>query len=95
MVDVYGRVSFYSVHLAINQLLPVSHHTLNTESEQDALVGFWWLPADRPFALNNVVRQHDNTYTYQSPAFKATGPFHPVMGKGAAIGITKNGMVRQ
>ncbi|TGZ79690.1 hypothetical protein EX30DRAFT_372724 [Ascodesmis nigricans] len=64
-----------------------------SDNELDALVEFWWLPANRPYAINHVSKE-DGEYKYQSTVFKPLGPFHPVMGKGAAIGISRSGIIR-
>jgi mediator of RNA polymerase II transcription subunit 16 len=47
VVDVLGRVSFYTVFLAVNQMNVTRNQILDQDDDLSALVGFWWLPLDR------------------------------------------------
>lgn len=40
-----------------------------------------------------ATRQEDRGFRYQALSFRPYGPFHPIQGKVAAIGITRGGVV--
>lgn len=40
-----------------------------------------------------AARQEDRGFRYQALSFRPYGPFHPIQGKVAAIGITRGGVV--
>ena len=92
VVDVLGRISFYTVYVAINALSLITAIPADHDDDLAALAGFWWLPLDRPYSLHNVARVDDG-FKYQAPSYRPYGPFHPFLNKAAAIGITKNGVV--
>lgn len=46
-MDRLGRVSFYTVFLAVNHLNVTRHQILDQDDDLSALVGFWWLPVER------------------------------------------------
>lgn len=92
VVDVLGRVSFYTVYVAINALSLVTVCSIDQDDDLSALAGFWWLPPERPYSLHSVVRSEDGI-KYQSNTYRTFGPFHPMTNKAAAIGITRNGTV--
>jgi mediator of RNA polymerase II transcription subunit 16 len=91
-VDVLGRVSFYTVYVAINALSLVTVLQVDQDDDLNVLAGFWWLPPERPYSLHSVVRAEDG-FKYQSPTYRPFGPFHPLANKAAAIGVTRNGTV--
>ena len=92
VVDVLGRLSFYTVNLAINALSLVTVVPPDHDDDLNALVGFWWLPAERPCSLHLAVRAEEG-FKYQSPTSRPFGPFHPLLNKAAALGVTRNGFV--
>lgn len=47
VVDVLGRVSFYTIFLAVNHLNVTRHQILDQDDDLSALVGFWWLPVEK------------------------------------------------
>ncbi|KAG0639827.1 mediator complex, subunit Med16 [Tuber brumale] len=95
VVDVLGRVSFYTVSLAVNHLTATRSQILDQDDDLSALVGFWWLPLEKQYALYRpAARQEDGKFRYQALSFKPLGPFHPIVGKVAAIGITRGGTVK-
>lgn len=50
----------------------------------------WW----GQYALYRpAARQEDRVFRYQALSFRPYGPFHPIQGKVAAIGITRGGTV--
>lgn len=94
VVDVIGRVSFYTVFLAVNQLTISTMHTAEHDNDLGSLVGFWWLPIERPYSLHhNAVRTDNSLFKYQAQNYRPLGPFHPVPHKAAAVGITRGGTV--
>ncbi|KAA8908454.1 mediator complex, subunit Med16 [Sphaerosporella brunnea] len=93
VVDVFGRVSFYTVIVAINALQLVTMIPVEQDDDMSALAGFWWLPPERPYSLHAVMRTEAG-FQYTSPTFRPQGPFHPLQNKAAAIGITRNGVVK-
>ncbi|KAI5788163.1 mediator complex, subunit Med16 [Pyronema domesticum] len=95
VVDVLGNVSFFTVHVAINTLTFMTIlKQPDNDDDSNALAGFWWLPAERPFALHSATKLEGRRYHYQTLSFRSFGPFHPVQNKGAAIGVTGNGTVK-
>ncbi|RPA95294.1 hypothetical protein L873DRAFT_1745488 [Choiromyces venosus 120613-1] len=95
VVDVLGRVSFYTVFLAVNHLTATRSQILDQDDDLSALVGLWWLPVERAYALYRpAARQEDRSFRYQALSFRPFGPFHPIAGKVAAIGITRGGTVK-
>lgn len=89
-----GNVSFFTVHVAINTLTFMTIlKQPDNDDDSNALAGFWWLPAERPFALHSATKLEGRRYHYQTLSFRSFGPFHPVQNKGAAIGVTGNGTV--
>lgn len=46
-MDRLGRVSFYTVFLAVNHLNVTRNQILDQDDDLCALVGFWWLPVER------------------------------------------------
>jgi len=95
VVDVLGRVSFYTVFLAVNHLTATRSQILDQDDDLSTLVGFWWLPLEKPYALYRpAARQEDRNFRYQAVSFKPFGPFHPILNKVAAIGITRGGTVK-
>ncbi len=95
VIDVLGRVSFHTVFLAVNQLTLVTIHTVELDDDLSTIVGFWWLPIERPYSLSkSATRGEDNVFKYHAPNFRAFGPFHPVPHKAAALGVTRGGTVR-
>ncbi|KAF8534374.1 mediator complex, subunit Med16 [Trichophaea hybrida] len=94
-VDVLGRVSFYTVYVAINALSLVTVVQVDQDDDLNALAGFWWLPPERPYSLHSVERAEDGDgFKYNSPTYRPFGPFHPLANKAAAIGVTRNGTVK-
>jgi mediator of RNA polymerase II transcription subunit 16 len=89
---VLGRVSFYTVFVAINALTLVTAVPLERDDDLSALVGFWWLPPERPYSVHAVSRG-ETGHAYHAPTYRPFGPFHPLQNKAAAIGITRNGSV--
>lgn len=58
----------------------------------NAIVGFWWLPADRQGATHPF--EHDGqTYKYKVAKVEPWGPCHPVPPKSAAVAVMRGGMV--
>jgi mediator of RNA polymerase II transcription subunit 16 len=51
VVDVLGRVSFYTIFLAVNHLNVTRHQILDQDDDLSALVGFWWLPVEKMVSL--------------------------------------------
>ncbi|KAL7273205.1 Mediator of RNA polymerase II transcription subunit 16 [Rhizina undulata] len=95
VVDVLGRVSFYTVFLAVNHLNVTRHQILDQDDDLSALVGFWWLPAERPYAIYRpAMRSENGNFKYQALRFSAYGPFHPLQGKVAAMGVTRGGTLK-
>lgn len=47
VMDRLGRVSFYTVFLAVNHLNVTRNQILDQDDDLCALVGFWWLPVER------------------------------------------------
>ncbi|RPB14929.1 hypothetical protein P167DRAFT_519145 [Morchella conica CCBAS932] len=95
VMDRLGRVSFYTVFLAVNHLNVTRHQILDQDDDLSALVGFWWLPVERAYALYRpATRQEDRSFRYQAFSFRPYGPFHPIQGKVAAIGITRGGTAK-
>lgn len=93
IVDVLGRLSFYTVHVAVNALSLVTMVSVDQDDDLGALAGFWWLPPERPYSLHSVAYTEDG-YKYQAPTYRPFGPFHPLMNKAAAIGVTRNGVIK-
>lgn len=50
-MDRLGRVSFYTVFLAVNHLNVTRHQILDQDDDLCALVGFWWLPVERAVCI--------------------------------------------
>ena len=94
VMDVLGRVSFYTVYIAINALSLVTVCAVDYDDDLSALVGFWWLPPDRPYSMHSAAHMAED-FKYTVHQYKPLGPFHPVPNKAAAIGITRNGTVSE
>ncbi|KAI5800127.1 mediator complex, subunit Med16 [Geopyxis carbonaria] len=92
IIDVLGRVSFYTVYLTVNQLALSSIHTY-PDDDMSSLVGFWWLPSERPYSLYTAMKVEEDV-KYYSQNYRPFGPFHPVSPKAAAIGITRGGTAK-
>ena len=93
VIDVLGRVSFYTVYVVINALSLVTLIPVEQDDDLCALAGFWWLPPERPYALHHVMRTEDGN-KYHAPTYRQFGLFHPMANKGAAIGIARNGTIK-
>jgi mediator of RNA polymerase II transcription subunit 16 len=94
VVDVLGRVSFYTVYVAINALSLVTMIPVDQDDDLCGLAGFWWLPPERMHSFHYVERTKDGAFKYTgAPTYRPSGPFHPLPNKAAAIGITRNGTV--
>lgn len=50
-MDRLGRVSFYTVFLAVNHLNVTRNQILDQDDDLCALVGFWWLPVERAVCI--------------------------------------------
>lgn len=50
-MDRLGRVSFYTVFLAVNHLNVTRSQILDQDDDLCALVGFWWLPVERAVCI--------------------------------------------
>lgn len=51
VMDRLGRVSFYTVFLAVNHLNVTRSQILDQDDDLCALVGFWWLPVERAVCI--------------------------------------------
>jgi hypothetical protein len=52
------------------------------------------LTVDQYALYRPATRQEDRSFRYQALSFRSFGPFHPIQGKVAAIGVTRGGTVR-
>lgn len=92
VVDITGRVSFYTVYLVVNQLTLTGVMNV-AEGDMGAIVGFWWLPPERAGSLHPAQRG-EKGFQYGLLKSEPWGPCHPVTPKAAAVAVTRGGTAK-
>ncbi|KAI9671992.1 MAG: mediator complex subunit [Trizodia sp. TS-e1964] len=94
VVDSYGRISLFSVVIAINRLAETRQFLNDPEDDLSAVVGMCWLNGERQFPIYRPAFRRDGNYQYSASNAKPYGPYHPLPGKSALISLSRGGNLR-
>ncbi|KAJ5279815.1 Mediator complex subunit Med16 [Penicillium angulare] len=104
VVDCLGRVSIYSISLALNSISPVRQAQLDSSDDSNQIVGMMWLNTQRmasTYPMLLTIRLHafhqaakvNGRWAYTPFRRRPIGPFHPA-NKNALICVTRAGQIR-
>lgn len=54
VIDVFGRISIYSILIAMNRMVPLRSCAQDLEDDLGAIVGIMWLNPDRTVCKSNI-----------------------------------------
>ncbi|KAI9763955.1 MAG: mediator complex subunit [Geoglossum simile] len=95
VVDVLGRLSIYTIFIAVNRVSLSRPGVVDQEDDLGAIVGMAWLNIERMFPLYRpAVKDSNGQFQYSATNHKTFGPFHPMPSRSTLIGVTRGGMVR-
>ncbi|KAI9759075.1 MAG: mediator complex subunit [Chaenotheca gracillima] len=94
VVDVLGRLSIFSIFIAINRLISSRSGLVDQPDDLGAIVGLKWLSQDRPYATYRPAVNRGAGYEYAMLQKKLLGPFHPHQSRSALVCVTRGGVVR-
>ncbi|KAK9463327.1 mediator complex, subunit Med16 [Lipomyces oligophaga] len=97
LTDQSGRLLIFSFDGPINRL--VRRYIYEPPSTPDVfaneLVGFKWCSITKVVAItsNTATRQDNNEFHYSLHKLSSLGPTNPVSGRGACVGVSRNGRI--
>ncbi|KAF8474729.1 mediator complex, subunit Med16 [Kalaharituber pfeilii] len=95
VIDVLGRVSFFSVYMSVNVLQCAWGQLTDQEDDLGGLVGFWWLNSEKQHAVYRPAMKDEAMKGFRYPASmqKNLPPYHPAH-KTACLGVTRGGTLK-
>ncbi|KAI9840028.1 MAG: hypothetical protein M1819_000220 [Sarea resinae] len=93
VVDVYGRISVYSVYVAINRISVSRHSSAEQMDDLNAVTGMSWLSPDRLTPFYKPVEKREGSWKYSVTTYKPPGTHHPA-NKSALVAVTRDGTLR-
>ena len=95
VVDIYGRLSIFTIFIPINRLAPMKAWTADPEDHANSVVGMLWLNSKRQLGaqFHQPARRQDGQWKYSFTSYDVIGPFNP-SGKPALVMINRSANLR-
>lgn len=93
VVDCLGRVSIYSISMALNSITGLRQASFDSSDDSNQIVGMMWLNTTRSVHAFHQATKVSGRWTYSPFRRRPIGPFHPA-NKGALICVTRAGQIR-
>ncbi|KAH0564742.1 hypothetical protein GP486_001870 [Trichoglossum hirsutum] len=95
MVDTLGRLSIFTIYVAVNRLSLCRSGVVDQEDDLGVIVGMSWLNMERMYPVfRPVTKDNNGQFQYAANNYKMLGPFHPIPSRATLIGVTRGGVVR-
>ncbi|KAJ5098862.1 Mediator complex subunit Med16 [Penicillium argentinense] len=93
VVDCLGRVSIYSISMALNSITGQRQASFDSSDDSNQIVGMMWLNTSRSVHAFHQATKVSGRWTYSPFRRRPIGPFHPA-NKGTLICVTRAGQIR-
>ncbi|KAJ5995590.1 Mediator complex subunit Med16 [Penicillium waksmanii] len=93
VVDCLGRVSIYSISMALNSITGLRQALFDSSDDSNQVVGMMWLNTTRSVHAFHQATKVSGRWTYSPFRRRPIGPFHPA-NKGALLCVTRAGQIR-
>ncbi|KAF3385576.1 Mediator of RNA polymerase II transcription subunit 16 [Penicillium rolfsii] len=93
VVDCLGRVSIYSVFMALNSITGLRQATYDSSDDSNQIVGLMWLNPGRQVHAFQQAAKLNNRWAYSPFRWRPTHPSHPA-GKSSLISVTRAGQIK-
>ncbi|KAJ5880877.1 Mediator of RNA polymerase II transcription subunit 16 [Penicillium subrubescens] len=93
VVDCLGRVSIYSVFMALNNITGLRQATYDSSDDSNQIVGLMWLNPGRQVHAFQQAAKLNNRWAYSPFRWRPTHPSHPA-GKSSLISVTRAGQIK-
>ncbi|KAJ5637510.1 hypothetical protein N7490_007389 [Penicillium lividum] len=93
VVDCLGRISIYSVSIALNSITAVRQTHFDSSDDSNQIVGMMWLNTQRMVHAFHQAAKVNGRWAYSPFRRRPIGPFHPA-NKNALICVTRAGQIR-
>ncbi|CDM30391.1 Mediator of RNA polymerase II transcription subunit 16 [Penicillium roqueforti FM164] len=93
VVDCSGRVSIYSISIALNSITGLRQASFDSGDDGSQVVGMMWLNSQRYVHAFHQAAKVNGRWAYSPFRRRPVGPFHPA-NKGALICVTRAGQIK-
>ncbi|OQD89518.1 hypothetical protein PENANT_c002G09063 [Penicillium antarcticum] len=93
VVDCSGRISIYSISIALNSLSILRQASFESGDDNSQVVGLMWLNSQRFIHAFHQAAKVNGRWAYTPFRRRPIGPFHPA-NKGALICVTRAGQIK-
>ncbi|KAJ5898231.1 Mediator complex subunit Med16 [Penicillium tannophilum] len=93
VVDCLGRISIYSISIALNSITGVRQAHFDSSDDSNQIVGMMWLNTQRMVHAFHQAAKVNGRWAYSPFRRRPIGPFNPA-NKGALICVTRAGQIR-
>ncbi|KAF7719404.1 Uncharacterized protein PECH_004899 [Penicillium ucsense] len=93
VVDSMGRVSIYSIFMALNNITGLRQATYDSGDDSNQIVGLMWLNPGRQVHAFQQAAKLNSRWAYSPFRWRPTHPSHPA-GKSSLITVTRAGQIR-
>ncbi|KAJ5656015.1 hypothetical protein N7507_007965 [Penicillium longicatenatum] len=93
VVDCLGRISIYSISIALNSITGVRQANFDSSDDSNQIVGMMWLNTQRMVHAFHQAAKVNGRWAYSPFRRRPIGPFNPA-NKGALICVTRAGQIR-
>ncbi|OGE56422.1 hypothetical protein PENARI_c003G08846 [Penicillium arizonense] len=93
VVDCSGRISIYSISIALNSLSILRQASFESGDDGSQVVGLMWLNSQRFIHAFHQAAKVNGRWAYTPFRRRPIGPFHPA-NKGALICVTRAGQIK-
>ncbi|KAJ5140385.1 hypothetical protein N7448_003793 [Penicillium atrosanguineum] len=93
VADCLGRVSIYSISMALNSVTGLRQATFDSSDDSNQVVGMMWLNTSRSVHAFHQAAKVNGRWAYSPFRRRPVGPFHPA-NKGALLCVTRAGQIK-
>ena len=95
IVDIYGRLSIFTIFIPINRLAPMKAWTADPDDHGNSVVGMLWLNSKRQLGaqFHQPAQRQDGQWKYPCTPYDVIGPFNP-SGKPALVMVSRSANLR-